>query len=58
MAIEKSLIENKVAALKKQLEQLQANANAVAGAIQFAQDLLQEEQLHSDSVTESENDGS
>lgn len=48
MSIEKSSIEEKIADLRKQLVNLQANANAVAGAIQFAEALLAEDGQQAD----------
>ena len=42
MAITKESIEVKLKGLREQLQQLQANANAVSGAIQIAEQFLKE----------------
>ena len=42
MAITRESIETKLKGLKDQLEQLKGSANAVAGAIQVTEQLLQE----------------
>lgn len=40
--VSKSLVEEKLASLRAQFKQLEANLNAVVGAIQFAEQLLAE----------------
>lgn len=40
--ISKSNLEEKLAGLQKQLEQVQSTAHAIAGAIQFTKQLLDE----------------
>lgn len=43
MAILEDSITKKIESLKKQREELVANVNAISGAIQFAEQLLEEE---------------
>ena len=40
----KEKLKEKIEGLKKEFAQLQANANAISGAIQFAEQLLAEEE--------------
>lgn len=51
MPVTKELLDARIADLKKQLEQLQANAHAIGGALQVCESLLIEATLVAEAVS-------